>query len=201
MSVSTRNRTAPRKPTAGARTPEGPLTAIRRYCLYSCMGGESVYVRAGLVSGCPSACCYLWPYRFGMMPDRALRQGLDVDPSKHPETRTWRTGPRHRLKVGGRWVLPVQVIHWHCLECVETVYDLDKCGGQECPLLAFRFGVSPYLSKARKANFEALSEEEKEARRQRIAEASKPYQFTPETAAKRGEIVAPAEFVGSKDEE
>lgn len=50
------------------------LYAIRRHCL-DCMGN---YYKA--VAECPNTKCRLWPFRYGVKPETASKQGRNVSP-------------------------------------------------------------------------------------------------------------------------
>ena len=57
-----------------------PLKAIRQNCL-KCMGGPENSGHTRLVRECSSReSCHLWPYRFGMGLQAALKRGYDVTP-------------------------------------------------------------------------------------------------------------------------
>jgi len=56
----------------------GALRAIRAECRL-CMGA-SAQGGSELIEGCPSRDCPLWPLRFGVRPQTARGQCLDVDP-------------------------------------------------------------------------------------------------------------------------
>lgn len=63
---------------------------------------------------------------------------------------------------------PLKAIREHCIECCGgSAHEVKLCATGRCPLYAFRFGKNPYR-KPRE-----MSEQEKEALRDRLANARK----------------------------
>ena len=63
-----------------------PLKAIRAYCI-DCSGGSSKYIKWCTCDGLHSTYCPLWPFRFGMLPDTALKRHGEqlLDPHQMPD--------------------------------------------------------------------------------------------------------------------
>jgi len=68
-----------------ASTGSAMLKAIRAHCK-DCCGGPAEKGWRRSISDCTARhSCPLWPYRFGKTPRVAVKQGLDVDPTKAAE--------------------------------------------------------------------------------------------------------------------
>lgn len=62
---------------------------------------------------------------------------------------------------------PVKAIRDFCLYCCGSHAEVKLCPSKKCPLYAFRFGKNPYRAKRE------MSEEQKQAAANRLAEARK----------------------------
>ena len=55
------------------------LKAVRKNCI-NCMGTGRNKGYQTLIRNCTTRKCHLWPYRFGMAPEKAAARGRDVTP-------------------------------------------------------------------------------------------------------------------------
>ena len=129
-----------------AQKHESPLKAIRRQCLECCCNSSNE------VKLCISLSCYLWPYRFGVSPATAARQGKLVDPKQAAAIAD--TGSSGKLRPAlyrkdGGFIFPVPAIRLHCLDYVEISEDVRECAAPWCPLWPWRFRSRPSTAAAR----------------------------------------------------
>ena len=100
------------------RTTYTPLKAIRKKCI-NCSGFSCKEV-----TNCDFTDCSLYPYRFGLRPETALKQGKEV---KCDNIKT-----------------PLKAIRSECISCMNgSKKEVKLCSLPNCSLYPYRFGMRP----------------------------------------------------------